>query len=269
MANRSNVTSNFEGVSPPWSLVTLDGYLNTLASTLNDSSLGLANTGVDTGTANNYVVPTLPYGSFSGYKQGSMFGLIPANINTGPSTLTIGLLGSVPILDVFGNPLLPGVLIPGTINLLVYIGTSFRMVQNRASVSWETIHTPTFNVWNVIPIWTVLAGAFTFVGGITSTALVSNDSTTNIFTLKANCLIQLNMENGTSGNIIGVSTSSISGGVLPAQTANSPVSPSSDFQLQPLMFFATVGSQFSVSDISFDSFPPPPGTNYTMIFSPA
>src|SRR5215475_9804475 len=158
MAIRSNVTSKFATTAPPWSLATLDGYFNSVNGTLNDSSLGLVNTGADTGTANNYNVPVLDYGMFSAYNPGSTFVLIPANTNTGPSTIQISGLLSTPILDIFGNALLGGVLQAGCVYPLIYIGSAFRLVRNTSTVTYQASNTPIFGSWGTIGGWFVLAG---------------------------------------------------------------------------------------------------------------
>lgn len=108
-------------------LTTLDGYFNSINSTLNDSSLGFVNTGTDTGTANNYLVPTLAFGAFSSYNQGSTILLVPTNTNTGASTLTVSSLGSAPIVSSSGAALTGGELIAGRGYTLTYFGTSFQM----------------------------------------------------------------------------------------------------------------------------------------------
>jgi hypothetical protein len=77
----------------------------------NDSSLGFVN-GIpaDTGAANAYVITAgnLPFGAPSSYQSGMTIFFIPANSNTGASTIVVGALGTVSILNKAGNALQGG-----------------------------------------------------------------------------------------------------------------------------------------------------------------
>jgi hypothetical protein len=128
MANRVTVpVTNFETLNPPWSLQSLDQDLVALQAALNDASLGYVTTGTDTGTVNNYVITTPAYGMPSAYNQGMTVFLVPANTNSGASTLTVGVLGSTPITDASGNPLASGALVANQGVWMTYSGTSFMM----------------------------------------------------------------------------------------------------------------------------------------------
>jgi hypothetical protein len=79
----------------------------------------------DTGTANAYAaaVPVL-----SAYAKGNFLYLLPANTNTGASTLTLNALTAVPIVNKANLPLAGSEIIAGTVFGLIYDGTSFRIV---------------------------------------------------------------------------------------------------------------------------------------------
>jgi hypothetical protein len=125
MASRIGSLTQFAPLSPPWQLTQLDANFTAGVTAFNDSSLGYSNAiSTDTGTANNYIV-ALPYGSPTGYNQGMLVTFIPANSNSGASTITVSPLGSAPITDLNGNALSAGLLVAGQKAVLVYIGTSF------------------------------------------------------------------------------------------------------------------------------------------------
>lgn len=133
MPNRVAPPTTFASTSPPWSLALLDANFANLTAATNDSSLGWMN-GVpnDTGTANNYVV-TVPYGAPSAYNPGFSLTFIPSFTNTGASNISINALGPVTITDVFGNPLMAGLLVSGKAALIQYTGTNFRLLTSSQS----------------------------------------------------------------------------------------------------------------------------------------
>jgi hypothetical protein len=133
MANRLSPPNLFAGTSPPWQLSLLDQNASNVQSALNDSSLGFNNyVGADSGTANNYVL-SLPVGAPSAYTAGMTVSFIPANSNTGSSTVTIAPLGSVAILNLLGNATQGGDIVAGTMVVMVSTGAAFRIVQQTAS----------------------------------------------------------------------------------------------------------------------------------------
>jgi hypothetical protein len=102
MANRLNAPNQFETLAPPWLLTSLDANATQNQAAWNDSSLGFVNgIAADTGSSNNYQV-TLPFGSPSAYNPGMTVSFVPANTNTGASTLTVSPLGSSAILTPAG-----------------------------------------------------------------------------------------------------------------------------------------------------------------------
>lgn len=152
MANRVAALTTFATTAPPWSLALLDANFSALFAAANDSSLGWAN-GVptDSGSVNNYVV-ALPYGAPTAYNPGFSVTFIPLNSNTGPSNISVAGLGSVPIVDVFGNPLMAGYLVAGKAAQIQYTGTNFRLLNSSQSggVSYyydydDFIHNSYFN----------------------------------------------------------------------------------------------------------------------------
>jgi hypothetical protein len=130
MASRIGSLTQFAPLSPPWQLTQLDANFTAGVTAFNDSSLGYSNAiSIDTGTANNYIV-SLPFGSPTGYNQGMLVVFIPANSNSGASTITVSPLGSAPITDLNGNALSAGLLVAAQVAVLVYIGTSFRLTNS-------------------------------------------------------------------------------------------------------------------------------------------
>src|SRR5271165_4999026 len=78
MANRIGTINQFENLSPPWLLTSLDQYFAFITSGFTDSSLGWVNgVPLDTGTANNYVISALRVGVPSNYQDGMMLVWIP------------------------------------------------------------------------------------------------------------------------------------------------------------------------------------------------
>jgi hypothetical protein len=128
MANRLNAPNQFETLSPPWLLTSLDANATQNQAAWNDSSLGFVN-GIptDTGSANNYQV-ALPFGSPSAYQAGMTVVFIPANSNTGASTMTVSPLGSLAIVNQAGAALTGGEIPVGYAVTLVCTGTVFRIV---------------------------------------------------------------------------------------------------------------------------------------------
>lgn len=181
MANRVGALTTFATTSPPWSLALLDANTTALGNALNDSSLGWMN-GIpnDTGIVNNYAV-VLPYGTASGYNPGFTVTFIPTNTNTGASTLAVGGLGPVPIVDVFGNPLMAGFLVAGKAALVQYTGTNFRLLTSgqTGGVSYYydyddfVVGYPGISAGTVQGVGTKLLTSW-IVGGATSAALITS-----------------------------------------------------------------------------------------------
>jgi len=121
MANRIGTINQFENLSPPWLLTSLDQYFAFITSGFTDSSLGWVNgVPLDTGTANNYVISALPFGVPSNYQDGMMLVWIPNNTNTGQSNITINPLGSTSILNPAGIVLQGGELAANQAVAMVY-----------------------------------------------------------------------------------------------------------------------------------------------------
>jgi hypothetical protein len=128
MANRLNAPNQFETLSPPWILSQLDANATQNQAAWNDSSLGFMNgLPTDTGSANAYLI-TLTLGVPSSYRAGMCASFIPANSNTGPSTLTVSPLGSAAIVNPSNIALNGGEIIANRKVDLIHDGTSFRMI---------------------------------------------------------------------------------------------------------------------------------------------
>lgn len=129
MANRVTPFTQIESLSGNILASTyFDNNIGPAFSALNDSSLGYSNyINTDTGSANNYLV-SLPIGSPSGYNPGMLVTFLPANTNTGASSITVSPLTSVGVIRADGTPCSGGELIGGQIIALIFDGTNFRII---------------------------------------------------------------------------------------------------------------------------------------------
>lgn len=106
----------------------LDANFAAVTTSFNDASLGYTNAiATDTGSANNYIV-TCPFGSPTAYNPGMTVVFLPANTNTGSSTITVNPLSSVPIVDAGGNPLPAGAIQVGIQAVAYFISGAFRLL---------------------------------------------------------------------------------------------------------------------------------------------
>jgi hypothetical protein len=129
MANRCNLTNQIETLSGNVSAQTyFDANWNNPVTALNNASLGYMN-GIasDTGSANNYILTSV-FGVATAYNPGMTYAFLPANSNTGASTLNVDGLGSQSIVDWAGNPILAGVIQAGKLCLVIYISGAFRLL---------------------------------------------------------------------------------------------------------------------------------------------
>jgi hypothetical protein len=128
MASRIGSLTDFAPLAPPWQLTQLDQNTTNIAAAFNDASLGYVNAiATDTGSANNYAV-TCGFGTPSAYNAGFTVAFVPANTNTGASTITVSPLGSLSIVDVNGNALQAGAIQSGRLCALICMGSTFRIV---------------------------------------------------------------------------------------------------------------------------------------------
>lgn len=79
--------------------------------------------GVDTGTVNAYVLNFTA--DFSAYQDGIVIYWIPANTNTGASTVNVNGLGVIPILNQAGVPLTGGLIVAGQVATMIYYNGNF------------------------------------------------------------------------------------------------------------------------------------------------
>jgi len=140
MANRLATFPTFANLAPPWLLSTLDGNFISTANFANDSSLGFVNgIATDTGSVNAYQV-TCPFGAPTAYNAGMVIAFIPANTNTGASTIQVlPLAGTQAIRDFSGNAIPPGALVTGKLAVLYYISGAFRMLVETPFSSQQVI----------------------------------------------------------------------------------------------------------------------------------
>jgi hypothetical protein len=81
--------------------------------------------GSDTGAANAYILTYTA--NFTSYTNGLTVTFIPANTNTGASTININSIGAVAIQNPDGSALQAGQIVASQLVTLVYQGTSFRL----------------------------------------------------------------------------------------------------------------------------------------------
>lgn len=94
--------------------------------------------GVDTGSANTYVLTFVS--NFTAYQDGIVIYWVPANANTGASTLNVNGLGAVAIINQNGSTLTAGQLIANQVAVVMYKGTGFQLLSSGlASSASQTI----------------------------------------------------------------------------------------------------------------------------------
>jgi hypothetical protein len=106
--------------------------------------------GLDTGTANAYVLDFTA--NFTAYQDGIVIYWIPANTNTGASTLNVNGLGPVDILNQNSDPLAPIQIIAGQVITVMYLAGAFLLISSgiAASVSAGTF-TPSWSGFSAAP----------------------------------------------------------------------------------------------------------------------
>jgi hypothetical protein len=106
--------------------------------------------GLDTGTANAYVLDFTA--NFTAYQDGIVIYWIPANTNTGASTLNVNGLGPVAIVNQNGDPLTASQLIAGQVITVMYLAGAFLLISSgiAASVSAGTF-TPAWSGFSADP----------------------------------------------------------------------------------------------------------------------
>jgi hypothetical protein len=84
--------------------------------------------GVDTGSVNAYVINFVS--NFTAYQDGIVIYWVPANANTGASTLNVNGLGPVAIINQNGSALSAGQLIANQVAVVMYKGTGFQLLSS-------------------------------------------------------------------------------------------------------------------------------------------
>ena len=145
MANRVVAPNLFASTAPNWSLSLLDANATNATGAINDSSLGSVNGPLtDTGTVNAYSV-TCTYGIPSAYNNGMTVFFKPTTTNTGPSTLTVAPLSSLPITASDGTALAGGELAAGVAIRVVCDGTAFRIFSFQGPSQITSVRLRSFN----------------------------------------------------------------------------------------------------------------------------
>jgi hypothetical protein len=99
--------------------------------------------GVDTGAANAYILTFVA--QFSAYTDGIIIYWIPANTNTGPSTINVNGLGAVAIINQDGSVLRPGQIIANNVVGILYKGTGFILLNVNAVGLTPSVNTKNAN----------------------------------------------------------------------------------------------------------------------------
>lgn len=89
--------------------------------------------GVDTGGANAYILTFVS--NFTAYQDGIVIYWVPANANTGASTINVNGLGPVNIINQNGSALTAGQLIANQVAVIMYKGTGFQLLSSGLSSS--------------------------------------------------------------------------------------------------------------------------------------
>lgn len=114
-----------------------------------DSQLITLYGGVDTGSTNAYVLNFVA--NFEAYADGIVIYWIPANTNTGASTINVNGLGPVAILNQDGTALTAGQVVANQVSTIMYKGTGFRLVGATATTTslWGGTSTGVANTYTL------------------------------------------------------------------------------------------------------------------------
>lgn len=160
--NTNPIQLNFRGEADIW-LVPNVAYKFALTDSLGNTIPGwpidnIVNSqlitlyaGVDTGSANAYIVNFAA--NFSAYADGIVLYFIPANSNTGPSTINVNGLGVISIINQNGIALSANQLLSNQVATIMYKGGNFLLIQGAAQglVAWGGTDTGTTNNY-VVPL---------------------------------------------------------------------------------------------------------------------
>lgn len=134
--------------------------------------------GTDTGSANAYV---LKFGAlFTSYVAGTIIYWVPANTNTGASTLNVNGLGAINITYANGNALVSGQLVANQIAAVAVSGGKFIYLGNTSSAgatSWSSLDI------SGTPNW---SSSYSVSNGIIIVRLAQNSGTSTANTFRLN-----------------------------------------------------------------------------------
>lgn len=132
--NTNPIVLNQRGEASVWTLqnvaykfIEADQFGNQIGSTdqIINSQL-ITYYGVDTGSSNSYLLTAAtPYTT---YQNGELVFFVPANTNTGPSTVNINGLGVIPITTITGAPLSAGQIVAGIVTELIFFNGNFQFL---------------------------------------------------------------------------------------------------------------------------------------------
>jgi hypothetical protein len=91
--------------------------------------------GVDTGSADAYILNFVA--NFPAYADGIIIYWLPANTNTGPSTINVNGLGPVAIINQDGSALYAGQIRAAEFAQIIYLGGAFVLMSDTASAAFS------------------------------------------------------------------------------------------------------------------------------------
>jgi hypothetical protein len=245
MANRvTTPVPNFETLSPPWSLISLDQNSTAFQNGFNDSSLGWVN-GIptDTGVANAYVV-TLPFGTPVQYNQGFTVVFIPANANTGSSTINVNGLGIKSLVSANGAALTSGQLLTTNAYICVYDSASFRVL-NLAPLGSAVFGLPTdTGAANAYVVTTPFGSPVAYNPG-TVVVFVPNNTNTGASTINVDGLGVKNITDSSNNTLVA--------GALLAGRAATICYDGTEFRLLQAVYGVNIYNSASFSLSAFNS----------------
>lgn len=129
--------------------------------------------GVDTGSANSYVLNFVS--NFTSYTDGIIIYWIPANTNTGLSTLNVNGLGAITIVDSQGASLAPGAIVANQITTVMYLSGKWVLLNSVTNLGFFTgTLTGMTTVVTGSILYKIFGGLCTLTGGGLNTVGTSN-----------------------------------------------------------------------------------------------
>lgn len=136
--------------------------------------------GVDTGTANAYVLNFTA--NFNAYTNGIVIYWMPANSNTGASTINVNGLGVVPIVNQSGGALASGSILANQVAQIMYFNGNFILLNPVLTVTFGTATAVLGGITGTVN----LTCPYTVVGNLTTMRIPVGQGTSNATTFTLN-----------------------------------------------------------------------------------